>query len=359
MKKSDVNLAEPLPYSDVELEFDFSNVSSKAYKYKAESNENDLQRTKAWKQDRNGNITASVCKGLMSCGQSGGRISWNEKDKIYKFGAGVLKFVYEKAMQRKTGRFIDTELNKKEVRYGTKVEPLILKAAKEKLSKHAFNIEEVGYKAFEQVPHAGASSDSIATINGKAVATIEMKACTNWGTHYERVFNPMSDKNMDFWQTQAQMLAWKVDKAFYIVAEPPQELEKYLYCENILEMYDEWIAECGITIQEVSASAVHQEALLERIRIVNEVSDRWLESDCELDLNVTLYEIIDEFKKNHFDAENSKNLTPEVTLEAKKLKRKKSEKSKKKKTGVPKMKNPPPPPPKPKKVKKINNDVPF
>jgi hypothetical protein len=176
---------------------------------------------------------------------------------------------------------------------------------------------------------------------GEVVSTLEMKACTNWGTHYERVFNPMSDKNMDFWQTTAQTLAWDVDRAHYIVAEPPQDMDKYLYCENIFELEDEWLAECKITIQEVKASNIHQQALLERIRIVNETSDRWLESDCQLDLNVTLHEVIQEFK------------TAEVTIEAKKLKRNKA------KTGVPKMKNPPAPPAKPSQLAAITKGLNF
>ena len=266
--------------------------------------ENDaaLQRTDAWLLERNGDVSASITKKLMACGKGGTNISWNERAKIYNFSAGVVKFVYEKMQQRKTQRYIDQGQGTKEMRYGTIIEPLIFKAAKKhplikKYLAKGYTLELVGYKSFHDLPNAGASSDAVLkNKKGKVVMSVEMKACTGWGTHYERTFNLMDDKNMDFWQTQSQMAAWRVKKCIYIVSEPPKSISKYVFYEGDIEdLYKEWKKECKITIQTVKASKIHQHALKERIRVVNKIVDAYLAGD-SMDLKELTYAIIDEYK---------------------------------------------------------------
>ena len=268
----------------------------------SKENAAELQRTDAWLLERNGDVSASITKKLMSCGKGGTNISWNERAKVYNFSAGVVKFVYEKMQQRKTNRYIDQGQGTKEMRYGTIIEPLIFKAAKKhpaikKFLKKGYTLELVGYKSFHDLPGAGASSDAVLkNQKGKVVMSVEMKACTGWGTHYERTFNLMDDKNMDFWQTQSQMAAWRVKKCIYIVAEPPTKINKYVFHEgDIEELYKEWRKECKLSVQVIKASKIHQSALKERIRVVNTIVDAYLDDESK-DLRELTFEIINQYK---------------------------------------------------------------
>jgi hypothetical protein len=261
----------------------------------------ELQRTDEWRMQRLGRWTGAQLKNLMSCGQSGARISWNEVDKIFQLGNTALKYIYENAMERKTGRYVDMGIGTKDMRYGTKVEPLIQKATKKRLKELGVEgkIKSVGFKQFPTMPNAGVSSDSI-FINKetkKTIATVEMKACTSWSSHYERTFDAMDEKGMDFWQVQGQMIAWQVDTAYYVVAEPPINIEKYLnYDGDIFDLYKEFLKECPISIQTVKASKTHQNALLKRICIAESTVNQFLEKPGNL--KEILYNQIDFYKQN-------------------------------------------------------------
>ena len=144
----------------------------------------ELQRTENWKQERSGNWTSSIKKNLMSCSQSTGKKSWNEKSKIYDFGKTALKAIYNAAMQRKTGRYIESGDGTKKMQYGTKVEPLIFSIA-DGLLKDKGILTEVGFKYFYDIPTAGVSADGVLMSNdmdAKIIVVYEAKACTNWET---------------------------------------------------------------------------------------------------------------------------------------------------------------------------------
>lgn len=260
----------------------------------------DLQRTEKWRLERLGRWTGSQLKNLMSCSQSGGRISWNEIDKLFHFGNTALKYIYENAMERKTGRYIDMGQGTKEMQYGTKVEPLIQKATKRKLKEMGIKgkIRSVGFQPFPTIPNAGVSSDSIfEDKKGIVLASVEMKACTAWGTHYERTFEMMDDKGIDFWQVQGQMIAWQVPITYYVVAEPPIDIRKYLYYDgDIMDLYKDFLKECPITIQVIKASKMHQEALLKRIMISENALSQFLTKGGNL--REILHKSIDFYKQN-------------------------------------------------------------
>lgn len=265
------------------------------------SKKEELQRTDAWRTDRLGRWTGSQQKNLMSCSQTGGKISWNEIDKIFHFGNTALKYIYENAMERKTGRYVDMGTGTKEMQYGTKVEPLIQKATKKKLKELGIKgkIKSVGFKQFPTMPNAGVSSDSI-FINKETkeiLASVEMKACTSWGTHYERTFEAVDEKSMDFWQTQGQMIAWEVGITYYVVAEPPINISKYLYHDgDIMDLYEDFLIECPISIQIIKASKTHQDALLKRICIAENALSQFLEKGGNL--KQILHKSIDFYKQN-------------------------------------------------------------
>lgn len=267
---------------------------------KIKKNKKDLQRTEAWKEDRKGRWTGSQFTALMTCSQGKGNLKWDNIDKIFEFGKTALKYIYENAMERKTGRYIDEGDGTQQMRYGTLVEPLIAKAAKKLLKKEG-KLKKVGFKEFPTMPNAGVSSDRILkNKKGKTIAAVEMKACTNWGTHYERTFESINEGSKDFWQVQGQTVAWEVDTAYYIVAEPPSDIKKYLYYEgDIMDLYKEFLKDCPLSLIKVKASRLHQEALLKRVCIAEQALNDWISLGGNL--KKTLDKTIEHFHNNPKD----------------------------------------------------------
>jgi len=241
-----------------------------------------LQRTDKWKEERNGCWNGSKVKNLMSCNNKGGKLSWDMPEKIKMFSSGIISQVYEIAMQRKTGQWIEIATTS-DMKYGTRVEPLIDVIASELMVGKGI-IKEVGSKPFKDFPTARASSDGVLYNNGVEIATCEKKACVSWSSHYKRTFELMDEKSIDFWQTQMQMMAWGVDIGYYFVASPPKDKFKYLnYDGNIMDLLEDFKKECSVKVQEIKASPFHQKALFERIKICETAVNAWLDVGGRLD----------------------------------------------------------------------------
>lgn len=278
-----------IPKSDIHLDI----------KVESPKETKELQRTEKWQQDRKGRWTGSQKKALMSCSRSGGRLSWLEPSKVFDFGDTSLKYIYENAMERKTGRYIDKGQGTTDMRYGTKVEPLIVKMLKKELKKQGSKLKykPVGFKEYPNINTAGVSSDGILTLNKKVDAVVEIKACTNWGSHYDRTFEFTDDKSIDFWQMQSEMIAWEVNKCYYVVAEPPKDIKKYAnYDGDIMDLYKDFKKEVSINIEIVKPSDIHQKALVKRIHIAEDALNNFLEKGGSL--KEILYRTIDSFKNN-------------------------------------------------------------
>lgn len=275
-------------------------LNIKIEKPKKDKKKKELQRTENWRLERLGRWTGSQLKNLMSCSASGGKISWNEFDKIFMFGNTALKYIYENAMERKTQRYIEMGPGTKDMQYGTKVEPLIAKATKKELKKMGVvgKLKAVGFKPFPTMPNAGVSSDSVLEDeNENVIASVEMKACCSWSSHYDRTFEVVDEKGIDFWQTQGQMISWEVPITYYVVAQPPVDIAKYLYYDgDIMDLYKEFEKECQISIQVIKASKTHQNALLKRICIGEVTINQFLESGGNL--KELLYKNLDFYKQN-------------------------------------------------------------
>lgn len=257
-----------------------------------------LQRNEEWFEKRRGCWTGSKIKNIMGCNSKGGKMSWADKEKSYEFSKGVLKYVYSRAMERQTKRYIETA-GGPAMKYGTKVEPYILKIGEQLIGQP---IDDVGFKEHSAIPTLGASSDGI-TQDRKMVA--EIKACVTWETHYDRTFDPVNEKSTDFWQTQLEMLVWNVDKCAYLIAEPPNNIFDYL---NELKTFEDFKKECGISIEYVKASKFHQDAILTRVQIVEEACEFWLKN--KGDLSEIFWEIVDYYKQN----DQSENNKPEMPI---------------------------------------------
>ena len=246
------------------------NTSSK----KSKKKDKELQRTKKWRKKRRGRWTGSQLKNLMSSGPGKSKLKWDNLDRVYSFGATSVKYIYENSMERKTGRYIEDGEGTEAMRYGTKVEPLIRKRTKELLEemKVVGKLKDVGFKTFDNLKTAGVSSDSILVNDkGETIASVEMKACTSWGTHYERTYDIMTDSSKDFWQVQGQTVAHNVPICYYVVAEPPQNIRDYLYYDrDIKDLYRQFKKECKVSIQIVMKSEQHCEALIKRIILAEE-----------------------------------------------------------------------------------------
>ena len=294
MKKSELEIKNPKQGK--------SKLKIKVKKEKKSKKNKELQRTEEWQQDRKGRWTGSQMKNIMSCSQAGGKLSWEDEQKIFIFGTAALKYIYENAKERQTGRYIDSGAGTKEMRYGTKVEPLIRKRVEEIIKKKKIKgkVIEVGFKKFPTMKNAGVSSDAILVHKGKTKASFEFKACTSWGTHYDRTFEITGDKSKDFWQTQAQMIANEVDFCYYCVAEPPADIGRYLYYEgDIMDLYEEWKDECGVTMEVIKASKIHQDSLLKRICISEDALNAWLSEGGSL--KEELNDAIEHYKDNPED----------------------------------------------------------
>lgn len=209
-----------------------------------------LQRSPEWYEKRRGLFTGSRIKDLMTCDRKAAKKGWDDPEKIISLGETAKKYIFEKAMERKTGKVIQSAQTF-EMKVGTESEPKIIEALKE---KHGIEIDEVDFMEF-LLGIAGASPDGILKDGSTGVETprgcgIEMKLCFNWGTFYDRTGKPMDKSHTDFWQLQAEMLALNCDKMLYVVAEPSS---------SAMEIKID-----GLQIIEVKADKDLQEAIKKR-----------------------------------------------------------------------------------------------
>lgn len=292
---------------DINLEYEESELELYFEEEKEIFQAEFLQKTPEWQEERKGNWTGSRFKNVMQCSSAGGKLSWDNPAKVYLFSKGAVKYIYENAMERKTGRYIESSPTW-DMRYGTIIEPLTERRFSEWLIENDLNLtrKSVGYKSFPAIGTAGVSSDSVLEDDkNNVVASCEFKACTSWSSHYNRTFESTDESSVDFWQTQGQMLAWEVDKTFYVTISPPKDIKKYLFAEDIEEMYEEWINETEMTVEVVKKSPFHHSALLKRLEIMESTAQKWLK-DTSKNLVEILYEEIDSFKKlNNEDYEDS------------------------------------------------------
>lgn len=275
--------------SDISLGDDFN------FETPEPNQNNSLQRNDDWDALRCGSWNASEVKGLLSCNQKFSKISWHNKEKHLAFSDGSIKYIFKKAKERQTKRTIKNNPTNA-MKYGTIIEDFTFRRSAEILKKEGLVMEKVGYKSFDSVPNAGASSDAVIKeiISGLIVASGEMKACVSWETFYDRTFENCDEKSIDFWQTQHQMLAWDVAKTYYIVISPPRDINKYIYSDDLESLYDYWVSETEIELQVVEKSDLHSEAILKRIEIAEKVISEYIET--KGNIKEILHRIVDEEK---------------------------------------------------------------
>lgn len=235
-------------------------------------NHNELQRTPEWFEARRGIFTGSETSKLMTCSRATGKMEWGRVEKIIDFGETAVKYIYSKAMERKTGKVIEMS-DIFQFRYGRAAEPAISLLFQKK--GHVIKPIDV---PFILVPghekYLGASPDGmgVVVVNGEKVG-IEYKGAMNWGTYYERAETPVDQSQTDFWQLQTEMLALGVTRLFYVTGHPPVNAQA-LIAEESIEKRAEMIGD--VAVVSVDKSPIHCNALIARAQIGDVAINDWL-----------------------------------------------------------------------------------
>lgn len=184
-------------------------------------NEDSLQRTDEWKQERCGNFTASRFKDLMTCKSRAKGKNWGKVDWILDFGDTAIAYIIEKAIERATGQPIETP-ETWHMKWGNHYEPEGKAAFAE---KNKTEIEEVGFIKF--MKHAGASPDGFfknpVSMDGRTQfkkIAFELKCPATVLSHYKLSTTPVDESHDYFWQVIGEMLALKTDKAVFCSYDP-------------------------------------------------------------------------------------------------------------------------------------------
>ena len=206
-----------------------------------------LQRTAEWFKQREGKFTGSEIHKLMGTTRASSKLEWGRAEKIIDFSETAKKYVYSKAKERQRNKVIRLA-SSVAMNYGTNSESVIIDMLKNIYPDYKF--KEVGFIEFIK-DIAGASPDGLLNDN----MALEIKASTNWDTVYNRHETPFEQKHQDFWQIQSEMLALKVNKCMYVVAEPSESI----FEPNITDL----------SIKIVDASIIHQQAIIQRCMVGN------------------------------------------------------------------------------------------
>ena len=213
-----------------------------------------LQRTPEWYKDREGEFTGSEISKLMGVDRSFSKIEWGRPEKLVAFNETAKKYIFGKAKERQRNKVLKRSIGKNG-EYGETAEKIVFELLKEKYPDYKF--EGVGFIEFIK-DIAGASPDGLINYD----MGLEIKLATTWDTLYLREQFKVDHTHQDFWQIQTEMLALKVKKCMYVVAEPPEYLEDM----NIDDL----------SIQYVKASPIHQQAIIQRCHIGNDAIFRYL-----------------------------------------------------------------------------------
>lgn len=230
----------------------------------------ELQRTEQWFKDRTGVFTGSKISSLMTCNQSFARKPWGTEGKIIAVGKGFLKYVFSKAMERKTDKYIQSA-DLFQFKYGKKVEQPILELFIEQKPNLIYS--PCGLVKYNEYLGASPDGSFIDNETGEVIGD-ETKGAMNYETLYDRIGVPFDEKHTDFWQVQTEMLCLKVDKLFYKTGYPVQDAAKVVYGDMT---NDEIKAEIGtVDYQLVYSSEIHQKAILDRAMLGNNIIEAYL-----------------------------------------------------------------------------------
>ncbi len=216
--------------------------------------DNSLQRTDQWFEDRRGKFTGSEIYKLMSCTKASKAYEWGRAEKTIDFSEIAKKYVFGKAKERQRKIVLRRSIGKNGD-FGEEAEKIVFEMLKVKFSDYKF--EKAKFLEFIE-GIAGASPDGLVNYE----MALEIKLAIIWDTLYTRHEIIFDYKHADFWQIQSEMLALNVKKCMYVVAEPPKDL------------YDMKIDD--LSIKYIDCSPIHQKCIIDRCMIGNKAIELYL-----------------------------------------------------------------------------------
>ncbi|MCH9621021.1 MAG: hypothetical protein S4CHLAM20_04350 [Chlamydiia bacterium] len=219
-----------------------------------------------WLKERMGMFTGSKIHDIMSCNRLTSKKSWGEPSKLFGVGSGFYKYVFQVAMERKTG-CMNNETKSFNLDYGKENELPLINHLKSAGIIESYS--ECDFMRFKEL-NLGATPDGRITLKGEVMA-LEMKSSVSWDGCYTRKKSKVDEKHCDFWQIQTEMLVLGVKKCLYVVTYP-MTYENY-------------------AIEIVGASELHQKRLLQRYELAEKCISNWdFEEDIEVSIEKTLKE---------------------------------------------------------------------
>lgn len=173
----------------------------------------ELQRTEAWKEERRGNFTGSSMGKLMTCksrakGKNFGELKW-----ILDFGDSALTYIIERAIERATGQSIEVP-DVWQMRWGRMYEDEG-KAYFENIE--GVKLEDVGFEKFYK--NAGASPDGyfydFDEHQQRVKYAFELKCPATVNSHYNLMNTPVDESHPYFWQVVTEMLSLGTGMAMF------------------------------------------------------------------------------------------------------------------------------------------------
>jgi len=224
----------------------------------------DEQGSDAWKKSRQGKVTGSVCKDLMSCTRASTNKTWDQADKICDFGEGFKKIVMHMAYTHHFQAHFDLQ-QLKNFKYGHIVEAYAKQLFAERFPKYTLHECE----SIDVIPGVFAVSPDGKIVNNETgkVAAFECKANMAIGSLFGRIEDDFNDKHPDFWQMQAEMIALDTDIVIYANPIPATDIEMILNGGDP----NDYIMDVFFDRHEKSET--HCTALLERARIAGLARD--------------------------------------------------------------------------------------
>lgn len=207
-----------------------------------------------WRQKRKGNFTGSAVKDLMTCDRSGSKLNWEDPNKIYSWGETARKYVYEKAMERKTG-YLSGGFDSWQMRHGTENESYVIEAMM--IRQEFSDFEKCDFVLSNEVPNLGATPDGKVRYKGEIVA-VEIKSTVSWSGFRDRMSLDFNEKHGDWWQWQTEMHVLGLDKLAFVVAYPMQSDD--------------------FEVEIIESSDIHIQALKKRVEIANRAIEMFIES---------------------------------------------------------------------------------
>lgn len=228
-----------------------------------DNSKDQLQRTKEWFEARRGLITGSGVKKLMSVERAESKMEWGRPEKMISFGITAKKYIFEKAKETQRNKVVHIPATAS-MKYGTNNEDIVFSMLKEKyITSYDFEkCDFIKVPKFEHILGASPDGKCISKIVKDEVIGLEIKCVTGWDGLYDRHEEKVSESHIDFWQLNTEMLSLEAKEIMYVVAEPSENI----FEPNITDL----------SIQFVKSSPIHQECIIKRAMIGNEVIKMWL-----------------------------------------------------------------------------------